>query len=301
MKMVLPSLPVFNITDLRAWEMNSFNKSMSCTAGHDVLDLEETEPEYHQQIIVDWPHWPTYVHFHAKAHGPYPFWQFGSRYIDSVWEFNASFDEPHLYEPGAEIEVWHSTPDQATKFYHPNCRMDFLGFDNLGTTACYHLMKGAFQTGSWFLYTADKQFCCVSNTDVVDKHLGIINRKFVDRMKYVGEADFNGDYYNGRCKRYLMALTWRGQDGPTLPINVWYETDLDGKPLRFGEVGRDNYWDGHLHDYDYPLIYEEFDPESFADHNLTVFPSYEFDMPQSCNETKHTCQLNRKNRENGNI
>lgn len=161
-------------------------------------------------------------------------------------------------------------------------------------------------TGFWYLYTvnettkqADGEFCCEGNTADTRLRLGTINRKFMDNMKYIGESDFHGDYYEGRSKRYVLAMHWTQfevRDSPALPINVWYETDLEGRPLRFGELGQANEVDGYLHDYDYPLIYEEFDPASYDD----VPDKDDFNIPQMCLTTENTCHLARKNRQNGN-
>merc|ERR1712063_189826 len=122
-------------------------------------------------------------------------------------------------------------------------------------------------------------------------------------MIYVGEADYIGDYYRGRSKRYIMAMNFTHQgcpecgDEPTLPINVFYETDMEGRPLRFGEWGRYNTLELPLQDEDLPLIYEEMDPESFADKSMQKFPDSVFDVPSVCVTEAHGCHPGRANRE----
>jgi len=312
MDVVLPSLPVadfeklgLDITEL-AIEARSYNKSLSCAAGHAAAEFNVGDDAYG----YDWPHWPSTAHWKAKGHGPYPFWQFGPP--ESEWHLNESFATPYLYNPGNDMEVWHSTPLKATKFYHSACRWEWLGFPELDMHACVGLMLESFSPdGQWYVYTADpdtkatdEKFCCDSTwRNFNGLHLGTINRKFVDDMIYIGEADFSGDYYKGRSKRYILAMDFTNMtcpecgDEPTLPINVFYETDLEGKPLRFGEWGQDLELNGNLHDTDLPLMYEEMDPASFDDPSMQAFSSDVFAVPKICSTELHGCNPGRFNRE----
>jgi len=259
----------------------------------------------------DWPHWPSKTHFRAKGHGPYPFWQFGFAFTPDNWTLNESFDTPFLYRPGTDVEVWHNTLKKATKFYHSSCQWKWLGFSELGTHPCAALMLNGFgPEGKWYLFTADPQtmasddtFCCDSTWQQNNgNNLGTINRKFVDEMIFLDEADYQGDYYEGRSKRYVMSMS-----APTVPpetvaqpqlaINVFYETDMKGRPLRFGEWGQNQTVFEYLHDSDFPLIYEEFDPESFADTTTHKFSDSVFTVPSVCTTDPHGCHPGRFNRE----
>jgi len=177
---------------------------------------------------------------------------------------------------------------------------------------CVGLMLGKFShTGEWYMYTADSEtkstdenFCCQSTWIQNDgMQLGTINRKFMDDMIYIGEADYTGDYYTGRSKRYIMAMDFRGaacpecEAEPILPINVFYETDLQGRPLRFGEWGQELVFDGYLRDTDLPMMYEEMDPTSWDDEGMQRFSNSVFDIPQVCHTDLHGCRPGRVNRE----
>merc|ERR1712007_245844 len=41
---------------------------------------------------------------------------------------------------------------------------------------------------------------------------------------------------------------------PSLPVNVFYETDLQDRPVRFGEYGQTLLVDGYLHDMDLKCV-----------------------------------------------
>jgi len=310
---ILPSLPIadWDTLQLNHTVLGStarmLNKSVSCVAGHTVYDADYGEEDIHS---FDWPYWPMLSHWRAKGHGPYPFWQFGPPL--SAWTLNESFATPFLYNPGNDMEVWHSPPLRATKFYHSSCRWEWLGVPQFDTDPCIGLMLNKFGAyGQWYLYTADKEtkgaderFCCESTWENQNGlHLGTINRKFIDELIYVGEANFTGDYYEGRSKRYVMSMDFSGLecpecgDEPTLPINIFYETDLEGKPLRFGEWGQDLELNGNLHDTDLPLMYEEMDPASFDDPSMQAFSSDVFAVPKICSTELHGCNPGRFNRE----
>jgi len=314
MNVILPSLPAtdfdalgLNITDLGN-TARLYNKSLSCVAGHSVASADEFPMKLG---TFDWPHWPAIGHWRAKGHGPYPFWQFGPP--TSSWTLNESFLTPKLYAPGNDMEVWHSTPKQATKFYHSACEWQWLGFPFLGTHPCVGLMLNNFSShGLWYVYTADPEtkksdenFCCESTwKNLNGLNLGTINRKFIDNLIYVGTADFTGDYYQGTSKRYIMAMDISTAtacpecgDEPVLPINVFYETDMQDRPLRFGEWGQDLVLDGYLHDTDLPLMYEEMDPSSWDDTGMQVFSDEVFNIPTTCFTNYHGCRPGRINRE----
>lgn len=103
-RMLVPDVPTLRD------ELTLMNKSLSCVAGHTVVDANEAVADLYK---TDWPHWPVMTHFRAKGHGPYPFWQFGPPPSD--WILNTSFNTPYLYAPGNTMEVWHNTLLKATK------------------------------------------------------------------------------------------------------------------------------------------------------------------------------------------
>merc|ERR1712137_453559 len=303
--------------------------SITCIAGHSAAEVDGSDTSYMPpvpddgpfgpevpgsssvpDITPDWPNWPSTFHWKGAGYGPYPFWQFGfsDKGLDDGWVVNESFAEG-VYD-GADIEVWHSTSLQATKFYHASCRREWLGYKDHGHEPCVAYQLNTFgPNGQWYLATADaktrapdEKFCCNSRFDGVQiVGLGTINRNFKN-MKYFGEEDFNGRYYTGRSKLYIMSMAYGKNDlcpecqyMPELPIDVWYETTLDGKPLRFGELGQDIKLDGYLHDTDLPLIYEEMDITTLESDPID---DSVFKIPTKCSTTVHTCYPGRDNREN---
>jgi len=122
--------------------------------------------------------------------------------------------------------------------------------------------------------------------------------------KFTGEVDFHGRYYDGRARRYVMSMNTTGAEmcpickaEPTLPLDIWYETDMEGRPLRFGELGQNLAINGYLHDTDFPLMYEEFYPGSFIEPSMQAFSDSVFDVPEICKTSSHTCKPGRMNRE----
>lgn len=112
-------------------------------------------------------------------------------------------------------------------------------------------------------------------------------------MKYFGTVDFHGHYYNGPAKQYVMAMenttvTPESNSQPKLPLEVWYETDMEDKPLLFAEIGRNKRFlqDNVLLSKDFPFLYEEMDPTSFSE----TFSDSVFDLPEMCErEDVPTC------------
>jgi len=152
---------------------------------------------------------------------------------------------------------------------------------------------------------SDEEFCCESTWNNQNgMNLGTVNRKFMDEMIPVGQGNFQGDYYQGPSKQYVMvidrnyAFCPECHDEPELAVNVFYETDMMGRPLRFGEWGQNLALNGYLHDYDFPLMYEEMDPESFTDRTMQNFSDSVFDVPSVCITGPHGCHPGRTLREN---
>merc|ERR550532_235462 len=298
-QVTLPSVPVFDEEEYLSEMLRQGNRTLSCVAGHsaDIMVDEDLGLG-----MTDWPHWPTKFNFQAKAYGPYPFWQFGTDYISGYapqWKPSQTFTE--LYGEGGDLEVWHNTIKRATKFYHATCAWDYVGYGELGQRPAIALQFGIYDTvthpeelvGNWLLFTAnastrnsDGAFCCSAKLSAAQgKTLGTINRKFMDNMKYVGNIDFHGRFYEGPAKRYIFAMDTPGgksddQSGPSLPLEVWYETDLHDKPVRFAEIGRNSTYlnDHDLKSSDLPLLYEEIDPTSISED----FSDTVFEIPEVC-------------------
>eukprot|EP00811_Abedinium_folium_P011959 NODE_21079_length_770_cov_1.923795.p2 GENE.NODE_21079_length_770_cov_1.923795~~NODE_21079_length_770_cov_1.923795.p2 ORF type:complete len:234 (-),score=79.80 NODE_21079_length_770_cov_1.923795:67-768(-) len=97
-----------------------------------------------------------------------------------------------------------------------------------------------------------------------------------------GEYDFEGDYYKGRSKRYQQRL-----DGGALKLDVWYETDLQGRPLRFAEVASDEaekalYKQGaYLTSDMLPLLYTDYDNDHWYKGAEAVWGA-NFELPPVC-------------------
>lgn len=189
-----------------------------------------------------------------------------------------------MYATGGDIEVWHNIK-------HPE----------LGQSPCVAIHTGIFQSsthptepaGKWYLFEANapstgSRFCCETSFAIPFPHqaLGTLNRKFVDDMKYVGNVSFHGNYYDGIAKQYVLAMEAPSNPPeldvePRLPIEVWYETDLEDRPLRFAEIGSDRRYleDKNLLSSDLPLIYEEMDPTSFSSEPIS---DDVFQLPEEC-------------------
>jgi len=310
---VIPSLPVlapeFNRTSVSE-ELYHANKSITCIAGHSAAEIDGSDTNV-TNATLDWPNWPSTFHWKGTGFGPYPFWQFGFSDAGLVdgWVVNESFADG-VYD-GADLEVWHSTRLQATKFYHALCRWEWLGFKKLGHQPCVAYQLNTYGlNGMWYLATADAKtrapddkFCCNATcTGPPTLGLGTINRKFVENMKFFGEQDYNGRYFSGRSKLYILSMIYGNntlcpecQFAPALPIDVWYETTLDGRPLRFGELGQDIKVDGYLRDTDLPLIYEEMDITTL---DSDPIDESVFKIPITCFTNGHTCSPGRDTREN---
>lgn len=207
------------------------------------------------------------------------------------------------------MEVWQSAPFRATKFFHHLCNFSYVGYPEVKSNGCVGLQLGSFdKNATWYLYTADPntkeadgKFCCEATAQGSSgDRLGALNHKFMDHMKYIGVVDHESPFYRGKAKRYVNKMSTPRTflcpscvDEPTLPLDVWYETDMDDRPLRFGELGTDLVIDGHLHDEDLPLVYEDFDPSSFLDTAEQHFPDTVFKVPDVC-ESHFGCHVGRE-------
>eukprot|EP00811_Abedinium_folium_P036196 NODE_8928_length_1459_cov_4.497748.p1 GENE.NODE_8928_length_1459_cov_4.497748~~NODE_8928_length_1459_cov_4.497748.p1 ORF type:complete len:248 (+),score=58.27 NODE_8928_length_1459_cov_4.497748:694-1437(+) len=109
-----------------------------------------------------------------------------------------------------------------------------------------------------------------------------MNSKFIDELAYTEEADFVGDYHTGRTKRYQRGAV----SGATLWI--WYDTDLNGVPLRFAEVdstiNKLSLFEppyGYLTGTNFPFLWSDYDPESWKIGDAAV-EGVNFAVPDIC-------------------
>lgn len=304
---VLPSLPAYN----HAWlglgsrgvetDMGIFNKSLSYIAGHTLknflIESMQKDPQALMQKeppTFDWPRWPSITHFRSQGHGSGSFLQFGNPHAPFR---NLSLRASDLSKLGDGVEVWHNTFLGKTKLLYSSCQLGQFGFPQFGTSSCAVLLLGS--NGTTYVHTTDthtkaldEQFCCKSTSPFEDLLiLGLRDHNFMDKMIYAGEFDFHGNYHDGHSKRYIAAVNWRtcSKCGAE-PKNVFYETSLDGKPLRLGEFGQNFVLDGRVQEIDLPVVYEEFDPKSFEESSVQSFPDAFFDLPKVCETTLHDCR-----------
>merc|ERR1719197_837502 len=179
------------------------------------------------------PHWPEEVHYEGKGHGAYPFWAGGAG-----------------GEGEAAIDVYWSEKQLAERFYHASCSMTEVGYSK--DTDCYHLFVGGQPNPAAYLYTASKDFCCISGPTSSrgfrspranakfpppgpggSEKLAPPQSDFMDSMTLVGTESFSGDFYSGKVKHYVMQLASSEAVGW-----FWYVTTEDGRPVEQGEGGK---------------------------------------------------------------
>lgn len=288
MDFTLPSLPDINNSALQRDGLLE-GKTLSCAAGHTSTFYTEEDLGREESNGTDFPYWPRNTHFTGKGFGPYPFWEFGPHGVTDAWTLNISYFNSGYYG-GTDLEVWQSTKLRANKFFHGKCYWELIFYRDLGTQSCAALHT----ENRWVVYTVDPQtkesdgkFCCDMQVGTKSPTLQSLNRKFVDNMKYYGEVDFHGHYYEGRAKQYIMSLY-----EAVLPLNVFYETTLDGIPLRIGEVDPNYIDDGILSEGEPPFVFEEMDPNSVL--RSEPFPDSTFDVPEVCEGTPNFCGFLKK-------
>eukprot|EP00812_Abedinium_dasypus_P000503 NODE_1059_length_1255_cov_239.700000.p1 GENE.NODE_1059_length_1255_cov_239.700000~~NODE_1059_length_1255_cov_239.700000.p1 ORF type:complete len:375 (-),score=107.62 NODE_1059_length_1255_cov_239.700000:113-1237(-) len=219
----------------------------------------------------------------------FPFWHFGapkSGIGRNAMMLNVSVATPYLYNPGNNLEVWYDMETKITKFYHARCDLILADIPGHGHDPCVHLMTGDLTSGKWWIYSVDTttkksdgKFCC-DDTFGSEAPLGALNPQFMDDMWYYGVVDFTGDFYTGRAHRYQSKVL----EPPSPELDVWYETDLQGRPLRFGEVGSSDaehapYKEGgYLTSENLPLLYTDYDSWEYGE----AVADLETDVPEAC-------------------
>jgi len=203
----------------------TYAESFGCSIGH---NMTATSTSDHR-----WPHWPEEFHYHARAHGGYPFW-LGSAPSNET----------------AEMEAWYSERQRAETLYHSSCASEQLGQG----VPCYHVMLGPMPSPKAYVYRADLSYCCVSEPVPGSMHftkiLTTMPSDFIDRFTYQGEEDFSGDFYKGRVKRYSLMMGLEP---------FWFLTSPNGLPVQQGEST------GIFHDYNQSSFdTSAIDPSVFA-------------------------------------
>jgi hypothetical protein len=272
--MVLPALEEFNIDHATKQPTNvasRYTSSYTCVTGHNMRSNHTSDHKF--------PHWPEEVHYQGRGHGAYPFWAGGGGSGGS-----------------AAIDVYWSEKQLAERFYHASCSMTEVGYSK--DTACYHLFVGGQPNPAAYLFTATKDFCCISGPTSSrgfrslshsrtsfppppgpggSEKLAPPQSDFMDDFTLAATEDFNGDFYQGKVKRYLMQLA--GTEAVTW---FWYVTTEDGKPVEQGEGGKSEKDDSGQG----IQIWHEYNTSTFK--SATVDPSI-FDVPEVCKSTTKTC------------
>lgn len=252
----VPSLPSFD----RALTNNTlYTQAASCQTGHAMVKGGDGSSTH------QWPDWPEELHYKAKGHGAYPFWWGGGS--DSGT---------------ADLEVWYSEKQGAEKFYHSSC----TGQSSWLQGACVHLLLSpGVNTAApqGYLYLADESKCCLTQPTAGGsgpaETLAAPQSNFWNTFSYKGEVDFNGIYYQGKVKYYLLSNV-------NEPVtDFWYFTDLDGKPVQQGEAGTGPTDQGYPQSIGH-TIWHDFDQSSL---DTSSIDSSIFTIPESCKTTVLSC------------
>jgi len=250
---VLPEVPVF---DAKKAEDATYAATTSCQTGHAMKKGGDGSSSH------EWPDWPEQLHYTAKAHGAYPFW----------WGGGSD-------DGDSDLEVYWSETFGAEKFIHSSC----TGQSSWLNGPCVHLYFADGPVG--YLYLQDESKCCLTEPSSSgggsgpSETLAPSQGTFWNTFTYKGEVDFNGVYYQGKAKYYVLT-------GVNEPVReFWYFTDLDGKPVQQGEAGT-----GPT-DQGYPVsightIWHDYNPASL---NSAAFDTSVFDVPEVCKTTTLTC------------
>jgi len=270
---VLPTLPEFQMDHVRsqpAVVANRVATSYTCITGHGMKSDHTSDHKF--------PHWPEEVHYQGKGHGAYPFWTPGAG--------------AHAGSPGA-IDVYWSEKQLAERLYHASCSMTNVGYSK--DTDCYHLFVGGQPSPAAYLYTASKDFCCISgptsshgirsprtNTTFPpggSEKLAAPASDWMDDMTLSGTESFSGDFYTGTVKHYLIQLA----DSEAVPW-FWYMTTEDGRPVQQGEGGKSATVSSGLGAH----IWHDYNTDTF---NATTIDPSIFEVPSVCKSTTTTCQF----------
>jgi len=275
----LPKLPVY---ESEKASDKLYAEATSCQTGHGMVAGGDGSSSH------EWPDWPEQLHYKAKGHGAYPFW----------WGGGSDDGE-------ADLEVWWSEKLGAEKFYHSSCtgKGSSKGLKQgkgkgLGSSAtssswldgpCVHLMLAPGSANQLevgddssqpraYLYKADESKCCISEP-TSGETLAPSQGNFWNTFTYKGEVDFNGKYYQGKAKYYVMT-------GVNEPVReFWYFTDLDGKPVQQGEAGTGPTDQGYPTSIGH-TIWHDYEQSTF---DTSTMDSATFSIPDACKTTTLSC------------
>lgn len=135
-----------------------------------------------------------------------------------------------------------------------------------------------------YLYLADESKCCIAEPTAGGgsgpaETLAAPQSNFWNTFSYKGEVDFNGVYYQGKAKYYLLSNV-------NEPVtDFWYFTDLDDKPIQQGEAGTGPTDQGYPQSIGH-TIWHDFDQSSF---DMSPIESSTFAIPAACKTTTLSC------------
>jgi hypothetical protein len=264
----LPTIPVY---DEKKASDKVYATTLSCKTGHAMIKGGDGTSTH------QWPDWPEELHYKAKGHGAYPFWWGGGS--DSGT---------------ADLEVWWSEKQGYELFYHSTC----TGLDswNKGGAPCYHLMLAVEQQGatpvSYLFNEAARQGksnseggnCCLTNPTSGGASgpaitLNPSQGNFWNTFKYMGTRDFNGVYYKGTAKYYVLTNV------PGAIADFWYFTDMDDKPVQQGEAGTGPSDQGYPTSFGH-TIWHDYKPDTL---DTSAQDASIADVPAVCKTTTASC------------
>jgi hypothetical protein len=136
-----------------------------------------------------------------------------------------------------------------------------------------------------YLYLADESKCCISQPDGSSSGFGPAETlsapqsNFWNTFQLQGEVDFNGVYYQGKAKHYVLSNV-------NEPVrDFWYFTDLDDKPVQQGEAGTGPTDQGYPTSIGH-TIWHDFDQSSF---DTSAIDASVFAVPAACKTTTLSC------------
>merc|ERR1712048_622960 len=134
-----------------------------------------------------------------------------------------------------------------------------------------------------YLYLADESTCCIAEptggSSGPSKTLSAPQSNFWNTFEYKGEVDFNGVYYQGKAKHYVLS-------GVNEPVtDFWYFTDLQDRPVQQGEAGTGPTDQGYPASIGH-TIWHDFDQSSF---DTSAIDESVFAVPAACKTTTLSC------------
>merc|ERR1712000_684041 len=134
-----------------------------------------------------------------------------------------------------------------------------------------------------YLYLADESKCCIaeptSGGGGPSETLSAPQSNFWNTFSYKGEVDFNGVYYQGKAKHYVLSNV-------NEPVrDFWYFTDLDDKPVQQGEAGTGPTDQGYPTSFGH-TIWHDYKPDTL---DTSAQDASIADVPAVCKTTTASC------------